>query len=110
TPDHDPAGLLDAARFPTAEAIEDHLLDAFVPAVYQQPHPTRNGNTKRRPRDGPADAHRWHTYVATHLQRLGTNDLAWWGLRDTIPVAARVLTLAAAVGLAGGLMVGLTEG
>lgn len=91
TPDRDPAELLDSTRFPTTEAIEDHLLDAFIPAVYQQSHSIQPSH--RRQSWDPADAHRWHTYLATHLHRLNTQDLAWWQLRDTIPRTARVLII-----------------
>ena len=98
---HDPAELLNPTRFPTTEAIEDHLLDAFVPAVYQQPRPSRTGHRKQ-PWDDAAKAHRWHTYLATHLHRLNTQDLAWWQLRDTTPRTVRFLVLAPLWGLGSG--------
>jgi hypothetical protein len=107
---HDPAELLDASRFPTAEAIEDHLLGVFVPAVYRQADPTQTNHPRRRPRDDAADAHRWHIFLATHLHRLGTQDLAWWQLRDAVPRTARVLTLMLVCGPVFGLMLGSMHG
>lgn len=109
TPGHDPAELLDPIRFPTAKAIEDYLLDAFIPAVYQQPHPTQTG-LRKRPWDDPTNAHRWHTYLATHLHRLNTQDLAWWQLRDTVPRTVRVLFIAPFWWLGIGLIFGLSYG
>ncbi|OLF06173.1 hypothetical protein BLA60_33105 [Actinophytocola xinjiangensis] len=81
TPDHDPAELLDEVRFPTAEAIEDHLLGDFVPTVYRNADPERAG--------------RWLGHLADHLDRLGTRDLAWWRLGG--PASTVVLTVAAAL-------------
>jgi hypothetical protein len=122
TPGHDPRELLDTTRFATPEAIQDHLLAAFVPAVYQHHSGARRWDPDR--------AHHYLTYLAGHLHRAGTRDLAWWQLRDTIPrlnrtvVLALVLTLAAVLPfvftiglplvltaeLAGGLAVGLAAG
>src|SRR5262249_17814760 len=110
TPHHDPAELLNTTRFPSTEAIEDHLLDEFVPAVYQQPRPTQTGHRRRRPWDDPADAHRWHAFLAAHLHRLGTHDLGWWQLRNSVPPTVRVLSLTLASWVACGLIFGLTRG
>ncbi|WP_221329144.1 NACHT domain-containing protein [Actinoplanes sp. L3-i22] len=70
----DPHELLDAARYPTAQAIEQHLLSAYIPAVYGA--------------DGPEG--RWLTTMATLLERSGSRNLAWWRLRDSVPRAVRV--------------------
>jgi hypothetical protein len=109
TPHHDPAELLDLTRFPTAEAIEDHLLDAFIPAVYQQPRATQAGHRKR-PWDEVTNAQRWHTYLATHLHRRNTQDLGWWQLRDSVPRTVRVLTIASLSVPGWGLMLWGTYG
>lgn len=80
TPDHDPAELL---RFHDAEEIERHLLGSFVPAVYG------------------AEAERvqpWLAYLADHLTRLGTHDLAWWRFGTSAKVTG--LAVGTAVGLA----------
>ncbi|UUU31681.1 hypothetical protein JIX56_18150 [Streptomyces sp. CA-210063] len=81
----DPQDLLDADRFSTPEALEDHLLDEFVPTVYQ---------------DAPG-VQRWLGYLA----RLGTDDLAWWKLGSSLGRSSRAWV----IGLAAGLVVGLAD-
>lgn len=105
TPGHDPTELLDTHRFPTAPALHDHLLAEFVPAVYQtgQPDSTQRRWTVDR-------AQRYLTYLAHHLHRAGTPDLAWWQLRDTIPRWHRTLLFALVDGLVAGLVAGLAFG
>ncbi|MFE1957601.1 NACHT domain-containing protein [Streptomyces sp. NPDC059479] len=95
TPDRDSSTLLDTGRFSTPEALEDHLLDEFIPTVY---------------RDRPL-AHRervphWLGYLAQHLDRLGTRDLAWWQLGDTMRRSSRMCV----IGLVAGLVFGLVGG
>jgi transcriptional regulator with XRE-family HTH domain len=108
TPDHDPAELL---RFHDADEIERHLLASFVPAVY--------GVEAERVQP-------WLGYLADHLTRLGTHDLAWWrfgpsskvtGLSVGIAVGMADLVLEAAVlgrltgrGLLFAAMIGLVTG
>jgi hypothetical protein len=78
-------------------AVERHLLDGFLPAAYRLcPDPAL-----RCPWE-VADARRWLTFLAGHLERRGTTDLAWWKLHTAVP---RPL-----IGLAGGLAVGLLSG
>jgi hypothetical protein len=84
-PVQDPAVLLDTHRFPTAESIQEHLLAAYLPALY---------------RERSAAAQRWLGYLARHLERVGGTDLAWWQLRDTVPRTARVVALGLGAGLA----------
>ncbi len=92
-PATEPAELLDPARFPERAAIEDHLLDAFLPAAYAQrpapPAPALRSPTPRRYR--PDQAHRWLTSLAGHLAHRQTHELAWWHLVDTIPGPVRGL-------------------
>jgi hypothetical protein len=80
TPDHDPAELL---RFHDADEIERHLLGSFVPAVYG------------------VDAERvqpWLGYLAEHLTRLGTHNVAWWQFGTSAKVTG--LGVGTAVGVA----------
>ena len=115
----DPTVLLDTTRFPTAKAIEDHLLGSFVPTVYE---------------DGrdwdPARVQRWFGHLARHLDERGTSDLAWWQLGDSLRQSSRILTVVVAAsvvtalfdwlvytplymirfGVASGLRQGLLEG
>jgi transcriptional regulator with XRE-family HTH domain len=115
TPDHDPAALL---GFVDAEEIEQHLLGSFVPAVY--------GSSVEQVQP-------WLRYLARHLTRLGTHDIAWWqfgtsskvtglGVGITVGVAdlvleaflvggltVRGLLFAAMIGLATGGFFGLAH-
>ncbi|MBE1536777.1 NACHT domain-containing protein [Actinomadura algeriensis] len=85
-----PAELADAARFPTREAVENHLLDEFVPTMFSGEIPS--GDRRDPPRRWPArSAQRHLRYLAGHLGRRGTTELAWWRLhRAALP---RVLAL-----------------
>ncbi|MFI1828827.1 NACHT domain-containing protein [Streptomyces sp. NPDC020412] len=82
----DPAELGDPRRFPTAEAVEHHLLDALVPTLFARAH-----------RTGPAGWHRWDphrarrylTFLARGLEARGTYELAWWQLYHWVPALAR---------------------
>ncbi|WP_460063781.1 NACHT domain-containing protein [Streptomyces sp. YKOK-I1] len=75
----DPSELLDPRRFPTADAVEEHLLGAFVPAAFTDAGP---GVT--------ADAVRRLTLLARELHRRGTGRLAWWELESLLPRALPV--------------------
>ncbi|WP_406009220.1 hypothetical protein OG440_26200 [Streptomyces sp. NBC_00637] len=71
--DDDPVDeLLDAARFPSAAAIENHLLDHAVVAAYTR----RPGHP--RPRYSATTAERTLRYMATRLTQEDTRDLRWW--------------------------------
>ena len=85
SPGYDPGDLLNTRRFSTREALEEYLLAAYLPAVYQHPAPATG---RMRGPDGPT---RWLTYLALHLNQLGTRDFAWWQLRDTVPRVKRIL-------------------
>ncbi|MFC4068702.1 NACHT domain-containing protein [Actinoplanes subglobosus] len=86
-----PAELLDVARYPTAKAIEQHLLSAFIPAVYGEGCPEQ----------------RWLTTLASILERSRTQNLAWWRLRDSVPAPIRVgaFALAFSVGFGSVLLI-----
>ncbi|GAA3798153.1 NACHT domain-containing protein [Streptomyces phyllanthi] len=85
--DHgDPRDPSELRRLPTREAVEDHLLDALVPAVYAR---ARSQDPAGRPWS-PERAHRHLAHLAAGMQRQGTNDLAWWQLYRWVPVSARV--------------------
>lgn len=82
TPDHDPAELL---RFTSADEMERHLLASFVPTVYED----------------SSDAQRWLGYLADHLSRLGTHDLAWWQIGTSLRRRAAVIGLGVGVAVGG---------
>ncbi|WP_034592999.1 helix-turn-helix domain-containing protein [Hamadaea tsunoensis] len=99
-PGADPASLMDGDRFPSAYAIEEHLLAAFTPAVYGRP--------------GPVEAHwnaraatGWLGHLARHLHRRGSADLAWWQLAATLPLRVRVIVTTLVATLAAALVDGL---
>ncbi|MDT0310365.1 NACHT domain-containing protein [Streptomyces sp. DSM 44917] len=76
-PAGDPAELADRGRFPTAEAIEDHLLDRLVPALYGRaghPEPERAGLHLAG--------------LARCLEGQGTQEFAWWRLYRSVPALA----------------------
>jgi hypothetical protein len=75
----DPGELLDL-RFHHPAALEQHLLDAFVPAAFRDTSATTGH-----------DARRWLGFLARHLQQLHTADLAWWELRRALPGPLRLL-------------------
>lgn len=84
TPGNDPAELLDQERFPTQEAVEEHLIAAYLPAVYQR-EPPPGGRTWR-----PDQARTWLAWLAAHLETQGAADLTWWRLRDSVPRSERL--------------------
>ncbi|MFF9478633.1 helix-turn-helix domain-containing protein [Streptomyces sp. NPDC014733] len=103
TPDHDPAELLDGERFGGPEALEDHLLESFLPTVYRRPPPSAPGARPRRA-VAPDRARHWLGHLAHHLHRLETPDLAWWrlggGLRRGPRTAVTALVTGVVIGLA----------
>ncbi|UWZ34646.1 winged helix-turn-helix domain-containing protein [Dactylosporangium roseum] len=87
----DPAALIDPQRFRDRAVIEDHLLGAFLPAVYaQRPQPPGLPPSTARSY-GPDQAQRWLMFLACHLRSLRTRDLAWWQLGRAIPRHVRGL-------------------
>lgn len=84
-----PVTLLDTTRFSDAQHLEEHLLGIFLPSVY---YPTGPSTWD------PERAQRWLGYLAAHLNRLGTRDLAWWELGMSVPRWVRTLVLAVLCG------------
>ncbi|MFC5103266.1 BTAD domain-containing putative transcriptional regulator [Kibdelosporangium philippinense] len=104
----DPAELLDEARFPTRAAIEDHLLEAFIPTAYtSQPAPPEAA-LRQYP---PEQAQTWLRFLARQLNRSDSHDIAWWELLRAVSRPARTLLVglasAVAFGLAGAVAGGL---
>ncbi|GAA3005074.1 hypothetical protein Sfulv_47920 [Streptomyces fulvorobeus] len=79
-PSRDPAELTDADRFPTADRVEEHLLDAFVPTAFAGPGTAWH----------PQAAHRWLSRLARDLPDSGAT-LAWWELPAAMPRPLRVI-------------------
>ncbi|MFG2830634.1 trypsin-like peptidase domain-containing protein [Streptomyces sp. NPDC048434] len=105
TAGHKPADLLDTGQFASPEALQDHLLAAFLPAVYD-PTPTGRGTSHRRRRH-PERAQRYLGYLAAHLQELDTRDLAWWELGTTMRRSSRMVVVGFLAALAFGVTTGI---
>jgi hypothetical protein len=76
----DPSAMLRNPRFTAPLVLERHLLNAFVPSSFR---------TSTR-WDGD-DAVHWLRFLARHLERRGTRDLAWWELPEVLPTPLRLL-------------------
>ncbi len=94
-----PAELVDRRRFPTVEAIEDHLLDALVPSVFAVSAAQPRTDVRRW---DPRRAEAWLAGLARHLWRRGTHNLAWWELAPRIQLPFMV-AIAAWFGFLGGI-------
>lgn len=95
-----PEELLDQARFPDREAIEDYLFDRFVPSSYRR-HPDPS-HPSRRYHWTLEQAQRWLIFLADsqeHRQN-GSTDIAWWKLRVAAPARLPGITLGIAVAIA----------
>ncbi|MEU6642790.1 helix-turn-helix domain-containing protein [Saccharomonospora sp. NPDC046836] len=91
--DRDPTDLLDTTRFPTPQSIEEHLLDTFVPTVY-------NGQSATGRWKWDADrVRRWLGFLANDLDQRGTGDLEWWRMGGSLRRSSRVLLVTAFVWL-----------
>ncbi|MET9002037.1 BTAD domain-containing putative transcriptional regulator [Amycolatopsis sp. NPDC004169] len=87
-PPADPADLLATGD---AAALEGQLLDSFVPTAYAQvPQPPgRNPKTSPSGRYTAEQATRWLGFLARHLERTRSRDLAWWQLYRAVPAGTR---------------------
>jgi hypothetical protein len=92
-----PVMLLDTDRFSDTRRLEDHLLGGFIPSVYR---PRAGDPPTSRPQNwSPERAQRWLAYLAAHLDRLGTRDLAWWDLGRSVPRSVRTAVIGFLAGL-----------
>lgn len=96
----DPAALLTPA-FTSRAKVEEHLIDQLIPTVYTS-HPRLGGQRTRWSADQAA---KWLRFLARHLHRQNTRNLAWWDLARTPRIPGRLL-----VGIGTGLAAGLTAG
>ncbi|MEU4160789.1 BTAD domain-containing putative transcriptional regulator [Actinoplanes sp. NPDC026670] len=92
----DPAQLLDRARFPDREAIEEHLLAMLVPTLLEQDAHRDDGRTARNDRV----FHERLAFLARHARDRQTYDLAWWQLAGSVrALASRTGRAVVAAGL-----------
>ena len=77
TPDHDPAELLDIDRFESTASAR------APPARQLRAHRLPPAAGPPRPR--PDRVEHWLGFLAHHLDKLGTRNLAWWQLGNRMP-------------------------
>ncbi|MGH3853448.1 MAG: NACHT domain-containing protein [Pseudonocardiaceae bacterium] len=96
--------LIDASRFGSAQAIEDHLLDRVLPAAYTR-HPGQAA-----PPYTVEQAQRWLAQLARRMNAAGTRDLAWWHIPRWVPVWPRAVATVAVMSLACAFLAGSLGG
>ncbi|MFE4173170.1 NACHT domain-containing protein [Streptomyces sp. NPDC056909] len=100
----DPLELLDPERFTSAEAVKSHLLEEFLPAVYER----RPARSRRPGEDRPApqwdirDVRRWLGHLARRRPDQDP-DLAWWLMGNDIPRSQRIPVFGLLAGVLGAL-------
>jgi hypothetical protein len=85
-PGTDPAALI---SLPDQAAIESHLLGSLIHARFGDEAAIGAATSHHARRTDPESATRWLTFLAAHLDRQGTRDLAWWRLRRAVPTLSR---------------------
>jgi energy-coupling factor transporter ATP-binding protein EcfA2 len=105
-PGSSPTELTDSSRFPTTRHLQDHLVSSFITNAYStEPPRPREADypSVRRRHWSEAKAGVWLGVLASHLERLGTSDLAWWRLRDAVPP----IGVSVVFGVTGGIVFGV---
>lgn len=102
----DPAELRHGERFPTAHAVEQHLLRSFIGAAYRPTSPGAELPFSAR------QAEIALAFLAGHLERTAaaSPDIAWWQLPEALPRRLSVLARWAATALSTALRVTLPAG
>ncbi|MEU4213356.1 NACHT domain-containing protein [Streptomyces sp. NPDC026206] len=89
TPPADPRDLV-RRPFASREAVEKHLLDLIIPAVFaQQPHAPDRLHAPRQWNE--QRSRHWLAHLAGHLSHHRTTELAWWELHRTPLVRVMML-------------------
>ena len=107
--DHDPNEILDRIALPDSEAIEDRLLDAFLPIAYGSHISmalTTVAATRSRRTWNETDARRWLTFLARDLNSRKTRDIAWWEFYRSVPSKAGRIAFVVHIALLGGILAG----
>ncbi|SCF21935.1 NACHT domain-containing protein [Micromonospora haikouensis] len=109
--DTDPAAL---TRFTDPTAVEEHLLQEYLPAIYGPRTPARGHPDDPPPLHHypPDKAHQWLAFLARHLQQRNSRDLNWWHLITAVPQHELVFGLVFGLmfGPIFGLVAGLVDG
>ena len=101
-PESRPDELTNTGRFPDSISIENHLLDALIPALYAD-RPSPPGSEVQRAYRA-SQARHWLTILARYLSKAEADkvevprggqstDLAWWQLYRLFPRAQRGLCI-----------------
>ena len=93
--------LIDGSRFPTREAIDDHLLDRVLTVAYAR-HPGRPA-----PPYAVDQARGWLGQVAHRMKEERARDLAWWQVPRWVPAWPRAVATVAVMVLASALLFGV---
>jgi hypothetical protein len=107
--DADPAQLL-GDQLADPVALEQHLLDAFIPAAYSHQVPMTSLDGLAHERYPANRVIEWLSFLARHINHLGTYDLAWWQHTEAVPPRTRALLVGLSCGLAFGLVATLAAG
>ncbi|MFY1683657.1 hypothetical protein ACN265_19185 [Micromonospora sp. WMMD730] len=97
-PGGDPRDLL---RLDGRRAVEEHLLRSYLAAAYRNDGP-RPGWLHGQYTATKANS--WLGYLARHLHRTGTTDVAWWRLETVTAVGVRAWTAVAAFAATAGVL------
>ena len=90
--DREPAELLDAERFPTVEAVEEHLFEVYLDRVYPRPADRLTWRRRKPPSVWTADeARHWHGRLALLLSEQWRADISPWNLSDSLGHLSRGL-------------------
>ncbi|MDX8049584.1 hypothetical protein SK571_09355 [Lentzea sp. BCCO 10_0798] len=81
----DPAVLLNQRQFNSTQALEDHLLDAFISGLYARPQETTGRRRRHALRWDPVLVQQWCVHLAERLEHHGTRDFIWWTLAQGAP-------------------------
>ncbi|MCA1606622.1 MAG: NACHT domain-containing protein, partial [Acidobacteria bacterium] len=84
-----PTDLLDTERFSDATALSNHLLDKFIPAVYDHP-PQDTEPDRKLPQWSVEDARRWFESLALRAHSRGWQSITQW---DEISIACDLVIL-----------------
>jgi hypothetical protein len=116
----DPGELIDPDRFPSRTAVEEHLLDSFLPTAFAQgPRPPAGADRAAVTLlCTAAEAQGWLTFLARHLTAEQSRDISWWTMISYLPRLTRGLLLGLPASLAffltgllaGGPVVGVVYG
>ncbi|MFJ5675547.1 NACHT domain-containing protein [Streptomyces sp. NPDC093097] len=106
--ERDPSELLTDKELDTQKALENHLLDIFIPTAYKRFLNNEPAGENRR--WDPERARHWLGYLAAHMTELKTPDIEWWRLGTTVRLRWRMLRVGVTVGIASGLVAGIVYG